>query len=195
MSFGWGDVGKLVLGVAPTLAGALMGPFGAIAGTVLSTALGAAEGTPDTVMQIIQQGGAAVTTAIQQTEATAQAKWGYLSAGTTSDGQQGAAINTTMQSEYAAGVSWWHWRHLMGYLTMVWFIFPVPPVAWAFWTSNLNSVAAMTAALVALLPFYTILSGLCGYVAMDTSRRIAAAQAGSPVTTAFSSILGLFKKK
>ena len=65
-------------------------------------------------------------------EAEAQARWPALAeiakAEAADRTAQALAINETIRAEVAAGVSWWHWRHLMGYATLLWAVAVLPPL-------------------------------------------------------------------
>jgi len=55
----WHQIGHAVLDIAPTLAGAITGPYGAIAGTLLSKALGT-EFKPQAILDALQGGNGAL---------------------------------------------------------------------------------------------------------------------------------------
>lgn len=185
----WGDIGKTLLGLGlPTLGTALGGPLGGAAGKMIADALGTAA-TPSAV-------GAALSTdpAVQQKLAETEAEWARTAATIVSAGaQQGQNINATMQAEIASGVSWWHWRHLIGYVTMLWLLAPLPFVVIGMWllvsSGKADALTAIVTAMGVLVSWVAICAALNGYVASDTTKRTTAAVAGEPVT----GIIGLIK--
>lgn len=198
LSIGWDVVGKAIGGIAPVLGMVLGGPLGAAGGTLLSSALGVAN-EPGAVLAAIEKGGEAVMAAISSSEESAKAKWGYLAEGVKSDATQSTAINATMQAEIAKGVSWWHWRHLIGYVTLLWAFAPLPFVCAAMfvliWQGKAEPLNAIVAAMTAMVTWLCIIAGLNGYVALDTSRRQSAALTGTPIGSLLGSVLGMFGKK
>lgn len=181
----WDDIGKTLLGLGlPTLGTALGGPLGGAAGKMIADALGTSP-TPAAV-------GAALSTdpAVQQKLAETEAEWARTAAAIANAGaQQGQAINTTMQAEIASGVSWWHWRHLIGYATLLWAVFPLPALALFMWQGDVTKINAIVAGIVALTSWFAILAGLNGYVAMDTSRRQTAAASGNEIPTVIGGLI------
>lgn len=192
----WGDIGNLIKGVAPTLATALGGPLAGAAAKIVADALGlGSDATPGDIAGAIQKGGADVTAALQSAEQTAAARWAYLTAAVQADAQQGQAINETMRAEIASGVSWWHWRHLMGYCLLPWMLVPLPLMTWALYRGDATTVQSIVALATALLPFFTIIAALLGYVAGDTTRRITTAMVGDHAPTILGSIAKAIGKK
>ena len=186
----WKDIGSLLGGIAPTLGTILGGPLGGAAGSILSGALGTAA-TPEAVGAALSQ--PASPEAIAKAEAEVKEKYGYLSEAAKADAQQVIAINQTMQAETAAGVSWWHWRHLIGYATLLWAVAVLPPFVLAMWKGDASVINAVTAGLGSATLFFGILAGLNGYVAQDTTRRIATAttgQAGGLLGAVLGNIIG-----
>lgn len=179
----WRDIGALVKPFAPVLGGILGGPLGGIAGSLLGSLIpgGSGDGgviTPDTVKAAIEKGGDAVMAGIQAAEQEAQARWGYLTEAIKADRDQGLSINETIRSENAQGVSWWHWRHLIGYCLLPWMIVPLPTIAVALYRGDQATVNNVLALAAALLPYLTIFAALLGYVATDTTRRMTTAMVG-----------------
>lgn len=188
-----GKIGSLIGGVAPTIATMLGGPLAGAATSLLSGALGVAN-DPSSILSFLEKGGTNISAILQSAETTAKEKYGYLTEGVKSDAIQGQAINTTIQAEVAAGVSWYHWRHLIGYATLIWALFPVPPLAIYMWQGNVTVLNALIGVLGGLISWFAILAGLNGYVAMDTSRRQSAALTGTPVGTLLGTIVNAFKR-
>lgn len=191
-------IGSLVGGVAPTIAAMLGGPLASAATGILAGALGVAN-DPGSILSLLEKGGANISAILQSAESTAKEKYGYLTEGVKSDAVQGQSINTTMQAEIAGGVSWWHWRHLIGYVTMAWLLAPLPFVVIGMgilvWTGKADAFTAIVTGMGTLLGWVGICAGLNGYVAMDTSRRQSAAQTGTPVGTLLGTIMGAFGKR
>jgi hypothetical protein len=174
----WKDVGKIVAPLAPTLGGILGdlipipggGMIGTAAGNIIAAALGV-DPTPDAVGAAIQNDPNAVAK-ISAAETEAAAKWPALAeiakAKYASNAAQSESINQTIRNEATAKVSWWHWRHLLGYLVLLYGIEQVAAIAYTMFGKGVppdqlatlfNSTAIFTAGLFALL----------GYVAQDTT--------------------------
>ncbi|HTQ99852.1 MAG TPA: hypothetical protein VMH83_07675 [Candidatus Acidoferrum sp.] len=172
----------LIKPFAPTVATMLGGPLAGAAVSILGNVLGlGGEGqpaiTPENIQAAIEKGGDVAIASIQAAEQTAAAKYGYLTAAAQADAQQSQAVNATMQAEIGH-ISWYHWRNLIGYVIVVWATVPIPVVIYALATSNgvmLKNIIDMAG--VFMTPF-TILAGLCGYVAMDNTRRTTTALLG-----------------
>lgn len=173
----WKDVGKIVAPLAPTLGGILGdlipipggGMIGTAAGNLIAAALGV-DPTPDAVGTAIQNDPNAAAK-IQAAESEAVAKWPAIAeiakAQYAANAAQSESINQTIRAE-AGNVSWWHWRHLLGYLVLLYGIEQVALIAYAGFGKGLpadqlaaifNSTAVLTGGLLALL----------GYVASDTT--------------------------
>lgn len=194
----WASIGKLVAGFAPVLGTLLGGPLGGIAGSILGAALGlggsAGAITPEAVQAIIEKGGDAVIAQIQAAEQEAVAKWGYLTQAIQSDSQQGQAINETIRAEIAGGVSWWHWRNLLGYSILTQTTAPLPILIWFLYAGNTHGVQEIITLSTSFLPVFTIEAALMGYVAADTTRRITTAVVGDHAPTIVDALLKLVKK-
>jgi hypothetical protein len=186
----WADLGKTLLGLGlPTIGGLLGGPGGAAVGKVIADQIGV-PATPEAVKNAISAD-PEVLKKMQDTEA----EWARTEAERfKAAASQSQAINATMQAETAAGVSWYHFRHLNGYVP---FLFGISMVV-AFNGSlflGLPSIADFKTAMeVAWAPFAAF-CGLVGYVAMDTSRRTQAATTGTPITGVLDIVGSLFKRK
>lgn len=192
-------IAALIGGVAPTVATMLGGPLAGAATSLLAKGLNLADEAPSTILSALEKGGETINTALQSIEGEAKEKYAYLTAGVQSDAIQSQSINATMQAEIAAGVSWWHWRHLIGYVTMLWALAPLPFVCAAMYvliaTGKADPLNAIIGAMSALATWFVIVAGLNGYVAMDTSRRQSAAMTGNPVSSLLGAVIGTFRKK
>lgn len=192
-------IASIIGGVAPTVATMLGGPLAGAATKLLATGLGLADSAPETILGALEKGGEAVNKALSATEEDAKAKWGYLTEGVKSDAVQGQSINTTMQAEIASGVSWWHWRHLIGYVTLLWLFAPLPFVCAAMYLliaqGKVDPFNAIIGGMAGMVAWVAICAGLNGYVALDTSRRTSAAATGTPVASLLGSVVGIFKRR
>lgn len=204
MDFDWKPLaGALIKAGAPVIGGALAGPLGSTAGNILggivASALGV-EPTPESVGAAIQNGDpAAVNAALAAADQEAASKWDAIAkiaqAQAEVDKSNIEQVNETIRAEAQAGVSWYHWRHLLGFVTLAWLSVPLPPIAYHMWIGNLTALNGVVAALVSLIPFVAIAAGLNGYVAQDTSRLKSIAITGEQPSTIASTIKSLVKKK
>lgn len=186
----WADLGKTLLGLGlPTLGGLLAGPGGAAVGKVIADQIGV-PATPEALGKALQTD-PEVLKKMQETEA----EWARTEAERfKAAASQSEAINATMQAETAAGVSWYHFRHLNGYVP---FLFGISMVV-AFNGSlffGLPAIGDFKTALDAVWAPFAAFCGLVGYVAMDTSRRTQAAATGTPITGILDIIGSVFKRK
>lgn len=116
----WKDVaGQIIKAGSPIIGGALLGPLGSTAGSVIggiiANSLGV-DNTPDAVGNAIATGDpAVVSAALSKAESEACAKYSWLAEVVKSNAAQSDSINQTMRAELAAGQSWWAWRNLWGY--------------------------------------------------------------------------------
>jgi hypothetical protein len=173
----WKDVGKIVAPIAPTLGGILGdlipipggGMIGTAAGNLIAASLGV-DPTPDAVGAAIQNDPNAAAK-ISAAETEAAAKWPAIAeiakAQYAADAAQSESINQSIRAE-AGNVAWWHWRHLLGYLVLLYGVEQVAAIAYSMFGKGVppdqlaalfNSTAVFTAGLFALL----------GYVASDTT--------------------------
>lgn len=175
-------LGKMLGDVAPFPGGAMLGEMlGSWAGNAVANALGV-PATPEDIGAAIQQlppGELQARLAPLETEAAA--KWEALArieeARAHDRTEQSRAINETARVEAVQGVSWWHWRHLIGYLVICYGLEQIILIAYVFFGKGygsdqlvalFNSTALFTAGLFALL----------GYVAQDTTNQKIAAITG-----------------
>lgn len=169
------DIGKLIGGIAPTIATALGGPLAGAAVEILAGHLGV---SPDksAVGDAIKAGGPGVVEAIQKAEADASKRWDYLIAGVQSDAQQASEVNQTMRSENEHGISWWHWRHLLGYVVGGWVAGTAVAFVKHMWLADSTAIANVANLLNSGFGYFGAACGLLGYVAMDNTRRMAGQQ-------------------
>lgn len=193
----WKDVGKIVAPLAPTLGGILGdlipipggGMIGTAAGNLIAAAFGV-DPTPEAVGNAIQNDPNAVAK-IQAAETEAAAKWPAIAeiakAQYAAAAAQSESINETIRAE-AGNVSWWHWRHLLGYLVLLYGIEQVAAIAYSMFGKGVppdqlaalfNSTAVFTAGLFALL----------GYVASDTTALKQTAITGQQPESAVKSVI------
>lgn len=170
--------GQLIKAGAPLIGGALLGPLGAGAGEILGGIVASALGvdnTPEAVNSAILNGDpATVNAALARADSEAAAKWDAIARIAQSMAEVDRAnieqVNETMRAEISAGVSWYHWRHLLGFVTLAWFALPLPPIVYHMWVGNITTLNAIVAALASLIPIIALAAGLNGYVAQDTSK-------------------------
>jgi hypothetical protein len=168
----WKDLaGTLIKTGAPIIGGALGGPLGAtvggFAGKLVADALGVAA-TPEAVHEAIQADPAGAAVALASADAKWQAMAEIAKAEAADRTAQSQAINETVRTEIATGMSWWHWRNLLGYVPVVIgaeIAGMVPFVALGKFTA-----ADMVAIITAITPLVVTFSGLLGYVAQDTTK-------------------------
>lgn len=185
----WAALSKPFLDLGMTALGTLLGgPAGAVVGKAIADQIGV-PATPEAV------GSAMADPEVQKRLAETEAEWARTQAAIAqSNAQQGSSINATMQAEIASGVSWYHFRHLNGYVV---FLLGISMVA-AFNGSlffGKPAIGDFKTALDAIWAPFAAFCGLVGYVAMDTSRRTQAAATGTPITGVLDIIGGLFKRK
>lgn len=170
--------GSLIKAGAPIIGGALLGPLGAgagdILGSIVANALGV-EATPDAVNNAIVNGDpSTVSAALAKAEAEASNKWDAIIAIAQSQAEVDKTniqeVNETIRAEAQAGVSWYHWRHLLGFVTLAWLSAPLPPIAYHMFAGNITALNAIVAAVVSLIPIIGLAAGLNGYVAQDTTK-------------------------
>jgi hypothetical protein len=193
MELDWRSIAGVVAPLAPKLGAvlgtAIGGPFGSVIGGLAGSAIAATFGTdatPDAVGKAIAEDPKAADKLARLEEQRGQEILAQAQVEIARLEQEGLTrrtgiteINTTIREETAKGVSWWHWRHLLGYVPValgVELVVLVPMMALGALTA-----AEVTALIGAITPPLTILSGLLGYVAQDTSAVKVAAMTGQPV--------------
>lgn len=187
----WGDLGRTLIGLGlPTVGGLLMGPAGAAVGKALADQIGA-PATPEGLGKAIS-GDPEVLKKVQETEA----EWARTEAvRAQAAAQQGSSVNATMQGETLAGVSWWHWRHLLGYVVGGWIAGIAVATTKLLFIGSAEQITLLSPLLNSVWPYFGAACGLLGYVAMDTTRRTTAAAAGVPAGSIVDLIGGLLKRK
>lgn len=205
MDFDWKPLaGALIKAGAPVIGGALGGPLGGLAGNMLGGIVASALGvdaTPEAVGNAITNGDpATVGAALSKADSEAVAKWDAIARIAQAQAEVDKAnveqINETMRAEIGAGVSWYHWRHLIGYVTVLWAVAVMPPFVWQLWKADAVALAAVTTALTAATTFFGVLAALNGYVAQDTTKLKGIAITGEqPVPGIAGAIKALVKKK
>lgn len=203
MDFDWKPLaGALIKAGAPVIGGALGGPLGGLAGNMLGGIVASALGvdaTPEAVGNAITNGDpATVGAALSKADSEAVAKWDAIARIAQSQAEVDKVnieqINETIRSE--GNVSWYHWRHLIGYVTLAWLAVPLPPIAYHMLVGNITALNAIVAAFVSLIPIIAIAAGLNGYVAQDTNKLKGIAITGEqPVPGIAGAIKALVKKK
>jgi hypothetical protein len=175
-------LGKLLGDVAPFPGGSMLGEMlGSWAGNAIANALGV-PATPEDVGAAIQQlPPGELQARLAPVESEAAAKWEAIAkieeARAADRTAQSQAINTSIREEVAQGVSWWHWRHLLGYLVLLYGLEQVIAIAYAMFGKGI-SPADLAALFNATAVFTAGLFALLGYVAQDTSNTKIAALTG-----------------
>lgn len=194
----WKQVAQLVAPFAPTV-GRFLGdlvpfPGASIVGGLLGEAVAAALGvpaTPDAVGNAIQtMPPGELQARLDAVEKSAASKYDAMARIAEADAEdrtaQSQAINETMRTE--GKVSWWHWRHLLGYAVLAWITCPLPLVLYWMACGDITLMNAGVSALVSLIPLIGIGAALNGYVAGDTTRLKTVAMTGEPQPTVASAI-------
>jgi len=107
---------------------------------------------------------------------------------------QSDSINQTIRAEQGT-ISWYHWRHLIGYVTVLWAAGIAVVTTRLLWTLDPAQIAAAITLLTAMWTVFAALCALNGYVAMDNTRRTSAAASGVMPPSVIDMIGGLFKRK
>lgn len=182
----WSQLAGVVGSVAPTLGGLLgsaFGPAGSVVGSIAGRAIAGALGvpaTPEAVSEALAKDKNALeklrileTTRATQIveEARIEVEKVKAELGKTQ------AINETIRTE-AGTVSFWHWRHLLGYLVLGYGVNQIVLLNLAAfkpaWLSPDQAVALFNSTGV----FTGGLFALLGYVAADTTNRVNTAITG-----------------
>lgn len=198
----WKDLaGKLVKAGAPIIGTAIGGPFGGLIGGALGSVLASALGTdatPDAINDALDATPADILAGkLAAADSEAAAKWPALAEIAKAEAEdrtaQSRAINKTIQEELGK-VSWYHWRHLLGYAVLAWVASPLPIVLYLMGVGNLAVLNGVVAALVSLIPLIGIAAALNGYVAGDTTRQKIAAATGEAPPTMTETVKAVIKK-
>jgi hypothetical protein len=184
----WGEVGKLIAPMAPTIGSVLGGliPFpggsmaGQVVGQMVASALGV-DNTPEAVHSAIQADPAGAAAKISAAEAEATAKWPALAemakARFAANSSESDSINSTMRAELAAGQPWWHWRNLYGYSVGL----EATATSWVILYSLVfepKVFVHVSESLSFFLSWYGMRFGLLGYIHNQTSNEKIAAVTG-----------------
>ncbi len=186
----WKDIAGPVIKLGGGVIGGMLGMpgLGATAGGLIADALGV-DRTPEAVNDALKNPSSEVVDAIRHANAEAEKEWAKFYTA------QVKEVGQTMRAELAAGVSWYHWRHLLGYVVMLWAVAILPVAVRDLWIGNAAGIDLGIKLASALTTYFLALCGLLGYVAMDTTRRTTAAASGSEVNTMLGSLLGAITKK
>lgn len=202
----WRSIAGAVAPIAPKLGAvlgtAIGGPFGSVIGGLAGSAIAATFGTdatPEAVGKAIAEDPKASDKLARLEERRGQEILAQAQAEIAKAEQQGLTsranigeINTTIREEIAQGVSWWHWRHLLGYVLVLLGgeVIALLPLA----VMKVITPADMATLIGALTPVTALFAGLLGYVAQDTSAVKVVAMTGQPVpgilATAVKGIVG-----
>lgn len=184
----WKAIAGLIAPFAPTagrfLGGLVPFPGASIVGGLLGDAIAAAlgvEATPEAVGKAIEtMPPDQLQARLDAVEGEAKAKYDAMARIAEAEAQertaQSQAINETIRAEAAQGVSWWHWRHLLGYVPVLIGV-EVASLLPLFLAGKITPTD-MVAVIGAITPFLTIVSALLGYVAQDTTKLKATAITG-----------------
>jgi hypothetical protein len=192
---GWSWAANLALDWgAPALAAAfgIPGPVSSYAIGALKRALGLApNATEEQVKSAVDADPETARVAFDQAQSEVTAKYAYLTRLAEIAGANAADVNKTMQKELGK-VSWWHWRHLSGYIMPAFgleFLTLAPLVVMGKITA-----ADMVAIIGALTPVAAIYAALQGVILNDTSALKTTAVTGKAtpgiVSTALTAIKG-----
>lgn len=171
------DMGLPILGTAL----GIPGPVSAFAISAIKKALGlSGSASAEDVNTAVAANPDTARAALEAAQTDVQAQYAYLTRLAEVKGEVDKAnvgeINKTIRSEIGK-VSWWHWRHLLGYLVLLYGLEQVALIAYAGFGKGLpadqlaaifNSTAVLTGGLLALL----------GYVASDNTARTQTAITG-----------------
>ena len=167
-------LGQILGDIAPFPGGSFLGKMvGDWAGNAIAASLGV-EPTPEAVGAAIEQlPPGELQARLAPVENEAQAKWEAAArieeARAADRTAQSQAINQTMQGEIGK-IAWWHWRHQLGNLVLLWGLMLVAVVAkGAFFGVTPEQIKAVTDLIAATSAFTVGVFALLGYVAQDTS--------------------------
>jgi hypothetical protein len=205
----WKTIGaQLIAANAPTL-GRIVGEFIPFPGggmlaewgiRTLAEALGVHpdNATPEAIGNAVQNTPQAeLARKLAAPESQAAARWAAVADIARAHAEQGAesakAIGRTQREEIARGVSWWHWRHLGGYVVVAFGAVVLGGCAKIMLLGG--DVAALSALVTAITPIFLALCALNGYVAADTTALKVAAITGQPAPTAVGAVIDTVKRK
>lgn len=173
----FGDLGKLLAGIAPTIATVLGGPLAGAAASVLADALGT-DASPASIGAAIEKGGDDVKAALGKAEETAAARWGYMAEQARTDAAQSQAINATMQAELARGLPWWAWRNLWGYSVTIECALVGCEILWELRTGDFKAITAFMNLTGFFMTWYGMRIGVLGFIYNGASNEKIAAVTG-----------------
>jgi hypothetical protein len=205
----WKQIGaQLVAANAPAL-GRIVGEFIPFPGggmlaewgiRKLAEALGVApeDATPDAVGNAMQNMAPdALAQKLAPAESEAAARWHAIADIAKAHAEQNTetakAIGATQREEIARGVSWWHWRHLGGYVVVAFGLVVLAGCAKIMVLGG--DVAALAALVTAITPIFLALCALNGYVAADTTALKVAAITGQPAPSAVGAAIEAAKRR
>ena len=188
-------LGPVIRTVAPKVGTALGGPLAGLATEIVLDVLGVPKNaTPEQVTQAATQ---AVTnvedTKIKLAEAEERFKTAAVQAMAQLGIEQSKQLNETIRAEIAQGVSWYHWRHLLGYVPLI--IGVEIAALLPLIVIGKITAADMGAIITAITPFMAIVAGLLGYVASDSTNLKTAAITGEQPKSLVNRVIDAVKKK
>jgi hypothetical protein len=164
------DFGLPILGTAL----GVPGPVSAFAISAIKKALGLApSATPEDVNTAVAADPDTARAALEAAQTDVQAKYAYLTRLAEVKGDVDKAniseVNKTIRAE-SGKVEWWHWRHMLGYLVLLYGVEQVAAIAYTMFGKGVPPDQLAT--LFNSTSFFTLgLFGLLGYVASDTPPR------------------------
>lgn len=150
------------------------GPVSAFAISAIKKALGLpGNATAEQVNTAVAADPDTARAALEAAQTDVQAQYAYLTRLAEVKGEVDKAniaeVNKTMRAEVGK-VSWWHWRHLLGYLVLLYGIEQVAAIAYTMFGKGVPPDQLAT--LFNSTAFFTVgLFGLLGYVAADNTAR------------------------
>lgn len=182
----WSKAADLLGGAAPLIGGLLLGPAGAAAGTLVSSALGV-ENTPEAVAAELQQNPDAILK-IKELESRERVQLEQLTL--QAETRQHEEINKTMRVEAAANDAYVRrWRPTWGYaMAASWLLLVFGLVATVFWsvvehpTQAAQIITTLGTFVSLLMPLFGIALAVLGVNVSKRSqdKQVAAGQAPPP---------------
>jgi hypothetical protein len=162
------DLGLPILGTAL----GVPGPVSSFAISAIKKALNLpASATPEDVNTAVAADPDTARAALEAAQSDVQAKYAYLTRLAEVKGEVDktniSEINQSIRAETAAKVPWWHWRHQLGYIVLLYALQQIFLVFWcAFGKMPADQLAMLFNATTVLTGG---LLGLLGYIASDTT--------------------------
>lgn len=199
----WKSIAGVVAPIAPklgaVLGAAIGGPVGStiggLAGRAIAGALGV-DATPDAVGRALATDPEAVRKLqiLEETEGERiRAEAAVAIERLKAEAAQAESIGTTQRAEIASGVSWWHWRHLVGYVTMLYGLVFLGGSAKIMFVGG--DVGALTALVTASTPIFLAICALNGYIASDSTKLKTTAITGTVPEGALSTLVNAMTGK